>query len=112
MALTGFAESMTQPPSYALPFYLSCVALSQANARVINKFCAERDWIRNLAVDPATASNTSVCLTLDLEKDQVRAMSLRRSMFGFDALVSRTSRTGRPCRAVQHTTRAATSRAC
>lgn len=50
-----------------------CIALSQANARVINKFCGERDWIRNLAVDPATASNTSVCLTLDLEKDQVRA---------------------------------------
>lgn len=40
---------------------------------MINKFCGERDWIRNLAQDPATASNTSVCLTLDLDKDQVRA---------------------------------------
>ncbi|CAM9670769.1 unnamed protein product, partial [Scytosiphon promiscuus] len=47
---------------------------SEANARVINKFCGERDWIRNLAQDPATASNTSVCLTLDLEKDQVKNM--------------------------------------
>eukprot|EP00752_Nemacystus_decipiens_P017230 g15435.t1 len=47
---------------------------SEANARVIDKFCGERDWIRNLAVDPATASNTSVCLTLDLEKDQVKTM--------------------------------------
>ncbi|CBJ25823.1 Phosphoglycerate dehydrogenase / Phosphoserine aminotransferase [Ectocarpus siliculosus] len=47
---------------------------SEANARVINNFCGERDWIRNLAQDPATASNTSVCLTLDLEKDQVKTM--------------------------------------
>lgn len=46
----------------------------QSNARVINKFCGERDWIRNLAQDPATASNTSVCLTLDLDKAQVRVM--------------------------------------
>lgn len=45
--------------------------MEQANARVISKFCGEREWIRNLAEDPATASNTSVCLTLDLEKDQV-----------------------------------------
>lgn len=44
----------------------------KSNARVINKFCGERDWIRNLAQDPATASNTSVCLTLDLDKAQVR----------------------------------------
>lgn len=39
---------------------------------MIEKFCSERDWIRNLAVDPKTASNTSVCLSVDLEKDQVR----------------------------------------
>ncbi len=45
---------------------------------MISKFCAERDWIRNLAEDPATASNTSVCLTLDLEKDQVRRAAFVR----------------------------------
>lgn len=33
-----------------------------ANATAIWEFCAERDWIDNLAVDPATRSNTSVCL--------------------------------------------------
>src|SRR6056297_427014 len=33
-----------------------------ANAKVINDFCASRDWIANLADDPATASCTSVCL--------------------------------------------------
>lgn len=38
---------------------------------MIETFCSERDWIRNLAVDPKTASNTSVCLSVDLEKDQV-----------------------------------------
>lgn len=33
-----------------------------ANAAAIWNFCAARDWIDNLAVDPATRSNTSVCL--------------------------------------------------
>lgn len=33
-----------------------------ANASAIWNFCAARDWIDNLAVDPATRSNTSVCL--------------------------------------------------
>ena len=32
------------------------------NAQAIFDFCAARDWIDNLAVDPATRSNTSVCL--------------------------------------------------
>ena len=35
---------------------------ADANARVIHEFCETRDWIENLAVDPATYSNTSVCL--------------------------------------------------
>ena len=35
---------------------------ADANARAIWNFCAARDWIANLAVDPATRSNTSVCL--------------------------------------------------
>ncbi len=35
---------------------------ANANARAIWNFCASRDWIANLAVDPATRSNTSVCL--------------------------------------------------
>jgi phosphoserine aminotransferase len=32
------------------------------NAKAIFDFCDARDWIDNLAVDPATRSNTSVCL--------------------------------------------------
>ncbi|QEE34253.1 phosphoserine transaminase [Octadecabacter sp. SW4] len=35
---------------------------ADANARAVWNFCAARDWIDNLAIDPATRSNTSVCL--------------------------------------------------
>nr|WP_281968766.1 phosphoserine transaminase [Roseovarius nanhaiticus] len=35
---------------------------ADANAGVIADFCAENDWIANLAIDPAIRSNTSVCL--------------------------------------------------
>lgn len=38
------------------------IARAGANAQTVWDFCATRDWIANLAVDPATASTTSVCL--------------------------------------------------
>jgi phosphoserine aminotransferase len=38
------------------------MARADANAQVIHAFCETRDWIANLAEDPATRSNTSVCL--------------------------------------------------
>ncbi|WP_343080556.1 phosphoserine transaminase [Ostreiculturibacter nitratireducens] len=38
------------------------IARAEANSAVIADFVARRDWIENLAVDPATASTTSVCL--------------------------------------------------
>jgi phosphoserine aminotransferase len=38
------------------------MARADANAQAIFDFCAARDWIDNLAIDPATRSNTSVCL--------------------------------------------------
>ncbi|MBV0892670.1 phosphoserine transaminase [Paracoccus sp. Z118] len=38
------------------------IARSEANAKVVADFVAARDWIANLAEDPATASCTSVCL--------------------------------------------------
>ena len=37
-------------------------ARADANAQAVWDFCEARDWIENLAVDPATRSNTSVCL--------------------------------------------------
>ncbi|MEL6100424.1 MAG: phosphoserine transaminase, partial [Pseudomonadota bacterium] len=35
---------------------------AEANAQAIWNFCDQHDWIENLAVEPATRSNTSVCL--------------------------------------------------
>jgi phosphoserine aminotransferase len=37
-------------------------------------FVAANDWISFLAKDPATRSNTSVCLTLTVSEDQVKKM--------------------------------------
>lgn len=38
------------------------IARADANAKAVADFVASHDWIENLAVDPATASTTSVCL--------------------------------------------------
>ncbi|WP_114966566.1 phosphoserine transaminase [Alkalilacustris brevis] len=38
------------------------IARADANAAAVAKFVDSRDWIANLAEDPATASTTSVCL--------------------------------------------------
>ena len=38
------------------------ISRAEANAQAVWDFCASRDWIANLAEDPATASTTSVCL--------------------------------------------------
>ena len=48
------------------------MARSEANLKVISDFVAANDWISFLARDPATRSNTSVCLTLKLAEDQVK----------------------------------------
>ncbi|MCT8331413.1 phosphoserine transaminase [Albidovulum sediminis] len=38
------------------------IARAEANAKAVRDFIAGKDWIADLAVDPATASTTSVCL--------------------------------------------------
>jgi len=38
------------------------IARADANASLIHDFTSTYDWIENLAIDPATRSNTSVCL--------------------------------------------------
>ena len=38
------------------------IARANANAKVLFDWAARTDWVANLAVDPATRSNTSVCL--------------------------------------------------
>ena len=50
------------------------IAKSQANLKVIADFVAANDWISFLAKDPATVSNTSVCLTLTATDAQVKKM--------------------------------------
>jgi phosphoserine aminotransferase len=40
------------------------IARSDANAAALDRIVAERDWLGHLAVDPATRSTTSVCLTV------------------------------------------------
>jgi phosphoserine aminotransferase len=40
------------------------IAKADANARVVQDWVARTPWIENLARDPATASNTSVCLVI------------------------------------------------
>jgi phosphoserine aminotransferase len=41
------------------------IARSDANAAALQKIVSTRDWLGNLAADPATRSTTSVCLTVE-----------------------------------------------
>ena len=50
------------------------IARSEANLKVIADFVEANAWIGFLAKDPATRSNTSVCLSLALPADRVSAM--------------------------------------
>jgi len=44
------------------------------NFAVVEAFVADTPWLHFLAADPATRSNTSVCLSVDLPPEQVKAM--------------------------------------
>merc|ERR1712039_1138737 len=56
--------------------YSALVAKSNANLAVLEKFVAEREWMEFLGKDPATRSNTSVCLCVnDLTPAQVKTMA-------------------------------------
>ena len=50
------------------------IARSEANLKVIEDFVDANDWIFFLAKEKATRSNTSVCLTLKANGDQVKKM--------------------------------------
>jgi hypothetical protein len=52
-------RSTGRSPSAGLP---ELMARADRNAQAVFDFCDGRDWIDNLAADPATRSNTSVCL--------------------------------------------------
>jgi phosphoserine aminotransferase len=47
---------------------------SKANLAVLESFVAKTPWIHFLAEDESIRSNTSVCFTLDLEADKVKAL--------------------------------------
>jgi len=47
---------------------------SENNLKTLENFVANRDWIHFLAADPAIRSNTSVCLTVDLEPDKLKQL--------------------------------------
>ena len=51
------------------------IAKSTDNLAVIESFVERHEWINFLAEDPATRSNTSVCLTLDLEAEQIKQLT-------------------------------------
>jgi phosphoserine aminotransferase len=50
----------------------AAVAKSETNLDVIRAFVEQHDWVHFLAKNPQQISNTSVCLTLDLDPDQVK----------------------------------------
>jgi phosphoserine aminotransferase len=50
------------------------IARCDRNLQAIEEFVTTHDWIGFLAADPEQRSNTSVCLSVDLEPDQVKAM--------------------------------------
>jgi len=52
----------------------AAIARSEANLAVIAEFVAANDWITFLAKDPATRSNTSVCLSVQLDAEQVKKL--------------------------------------
>ena len=50
------------------------IARSDRNLAVIERFVDRHDWVSFLAVEPATRSNTSVCLSLDLAGEAVKKL--------------------------------------
>lgn len=52
----------------------AAIERSRRSLAAIARFVEARDWIDFLARDPAARSNTSVCLSLDLAPEQVKAM--------------------------------------
>ena len=52
----------------------AAIGRSERNLAAIEAFVNGRDWIHFLARDESLRSNTSVCLTVDLEAEQVKSM--------------------------------------
>jgi len=50
----------------------AAIARSEANLAIIEEFVDKTSWLSFLARDPATVSNTSVCLSVDARPEQVK----------------------------------------
>jgi phosphoserine aminotransferase len=50
------------------------IARSEANLAAVTKAVSDFDWLHFLAKNEQTISNTSICLTVDAEPEQVKAM--------------------------------------
>ncbi len=48
---------------------------SRSNLGILEAFVNQNDWVNFLAKDPSTRSNTSVCLSVDLEASKVKRMA-------------------------------------
>jgi phosphoserine aminotransferase len=61
-------------------------ARSNKNLAVVEAFVRDNSWAHFLAEDPKTRSNTSICLTLDLSPEKVKALTtlLEKEGVAFD----------------------------
>ena len=50
------------------------IARTNANAAALDAIVEARDWLGHLAVDPASRSRTSVCLTVDAPPERIKAI--------------------------------------
>ena len=50
------------------------IARTKANAAALDAIVETRDWLGHLAVDPASRSRTSVCLTVDAPPERIKAI--------------------------------------
>jgi phosphoserine aminotransferase len=77
------------------------IARSQANLKVVEDFVAAHPWIHFLAQAPETRSNTSVCLTLDLPADKVKALAKLLETRAWPTTSPPTRRPARPAHLVR-----------
>jgi len=55
----------------------AAIARSEANLAIVEEFVDKTPWLSFLAQDPATVSNTSVCLSVDANSEQVKEIVKR-----------------------------------
>jgi phosphoserine aminotransferase len=72
------------------------IAICDANLAVISDFVDTHPWIKFLAKDTATRSNTSVCLSLDLSAQEVKSLTalLEQHTVAFDIAAYRDAPAG------------------